>query len=56
MGNLAARIVAVVLAGVSALANLAFLPAYPIWSTIVIAVDVLIIYAIVVHGDELRSR
>ncbi|SOC47703.1 hypothetical protein SAMN05660748_0971 [Blastococcus aggregatus] len=55
-GNLAARIVGVALAGVSALANLAFIPAYPIWSTIVIAVDVLIIYAIVVHGDELRSR
>lgn len=55
-GNLAARIVGVVIAGLSALANLAFIPAYPIWSTIVIAVDVLIIYAIVVHGDELRTR
>ncbi|MGY1752104.1 DUF7144 family membrane protein [Blastococcus sp. SYSU D01042] len=55
VGNLAARIAAVAMAGISALANLAFLAAYPIWSTIVIAIDVLVIYAIVVHGDEMRT-
>jgi len=54
-GNLAARTVAVILAGLSALANLAFIEAYPIWSVIVITVDVLVIYALTVHGGELRD-
>ncbi len=39
----------------SAVLNLAFIPAYPVWSTVVIAVDVIVIYAIVVHGRELKS-
>jgi hypothetical protein len=54
-GNLAARTVGVILAGLSALANLAFIGAYPIWSMIIITVDVLVIYALTVHGRELRS-
>jgi hypothetical protein len=55
-GNTAARVVGIVLAIVSAVLNLAFLAAYPVWSTIVIAVDVIVIYAIVVHGRELQNR
>jgi hypothetical protein len=54
-GNLAARTVGVLLAGVSALVNLAFIEAYPIWSILVITIDVLVIYALTVHGRELRS-
>src|SRR4051795_7871912 len=54
-GNMAARTVAVILAGLSALANLAFIEAYPIWSVIIIAIDVLVIYAVTVHGGELRD-
>jgi hypothetical protein len=54
-GNLAARVVAVILAGLSALANLIFIAAYPIWSIIIIAVDVLVIYALTVHGRELHE-
>jgi hypothetical protein len=54
-GNLAARTVGVILAGLSALANIAFIGAYPIWSMIVITVDVLVIYALTVHGRELRD-
>lgn len=53
-GNTAARAVGALVAGVSALVNLAFIPAYPVWSTILIAVDVIVIYAIVVHGGELE--
>lgn len=56
VGNLAARIVGVVLALVSALVSMAFIAAYPVWSTIVIAVDVIVIYAIMVHGGELKSE
>jgi hypothetical protein len=55
-GNLAARTFAVVLAVLSALANLAFIEAYPFWSILIITVDVLVIYALIVHGRELRDR
>ncbi|MGH3801022.1 MAG: DUF7144 family membrane protein [Pseudonocardiaceae bacterium] len=54
-GNLAARVIGIVLAIVSALINLAFLAAYPLWSTIVITLDVLVIYALAVHGRELKA-
>jgi hypothetical protein len=51
-----ARVAGVVLAGFNAIAQLAFLSAYPLWATIVIAIDVLIIWALVVHGDEAKSE
>jgi len=35
-------------------ANIAFLPAYPVWATIIIALDVLAIYALAVHGREVQ--
>jgi hypothetical protein len=50
-----ARIVAVIVAGVSAVVQLMLIPAQPWWSLIVIAIDVLIIYAIIAHGDELKT-
>jgi hypothetical protein len=53
-GNMVARGAAVLLAGFSAIANLLFLTAYPAWSLIVIAFDVVVIYAVVVHGGELE--
>jgi hypothetical protein len=54
-GKVWARVVAVVLAMLSAVVNLSFLAAYPIWSAIMIAVDILVIWALIVHGDELRD-
>lgn len=30
------------------------LPLYPLWATIVIVLDIIVIYALVVHGDEAR--
>ena len=45
-----ARFVAIVVAMLSAIVNLAFLASYPLWSVIMIAVDVLVIYAVTVHG------
>jgi hypothetical protein len=54
VGNMAARVVGVVVAVLSALVNMAFLAAYPVWSTLVITLDVVVIYAIVVHGGELK--
>ncbi|PPK71358.1 hypothetical protein V5P93_003223 [Actinokineospora auranticolor] len=48
-----ARVTAVVLAALNAISQFAFLPAYPVWSLIAIALDVLVMWAIVVHGREL---
>ncbi len=47
------RVIAVVAATVSAIVNLSFIAAYPVWSAVMIAVDVIVIYAVVVHGREL---
>ncbi len=55
-GQLWARTVGVALAFVSAIVNVAFLSAYPVWSTIIITLDVIVIYALVVHGGEVRNR
>lgn len=55
-GALWARIVAVLVALVSSLVNLAFLSAYPLWSGIMIALDILVIYAVTVHGNFDKIR
>lgn len=47
-----ARVVAVVLAVVNAVAQLMFVSVHPLWSTIVIALCVTVIWAVVVHGSE----
>jgi hypothetical protein len=55
-GQTWARVAGIVIAAISVLVNVAFLPAYPIWITIVIALDVLAIYALAVHGKEIKYR
>ncbi|OGL25766.1 hypothetical protein A3E49_03190 [Candidatus Saccharibacteria bacterium RIFCSPHIGHO2_12_FULL_49_19] len=50
-----ARMVGILLAGLSLFANMAFLSAFPLWSILMIVVDVLVIYALTVHGDEVRE-
>lgn len=54
-GKVWARLVGVVLAALSAIVNIGFLAAYPVWCTIMIAVDVLVIWALTVHGGELKG-
>ena len=54
-GMVWARTVGVIVALVSAVINVGFLSAYPIWSTMMIALDVLVIWALTVHGGELRE-
>ncbi len=54
-GKVWARLVGVVLAALSAIVNIGFLAAYPVWCTIMIAVDVLVIWALTVHGGELKN-
>jgi hypothetical protein len=54
-GQTWARVLGVALAALSAFANMAFIAAYPLWSIIIITLDVIVIYAIVVHGREVKS-
>jgi hypothetical protein len=54
-GNIVARVVGVGVAVLSAVVNLAFVPAYPVWSIILVTFDVLVIWAIIVHGSEMKS-
>lgn len=54
-GKAFGRTVGIILAFLSAVANLAFIPAYPIWSVVVITIDVLVIYGLAVHGGELQE-
>lgn len=54
-GSAFAQIVGVVLACISIVANFLWMPAYPFWSIVIIAVDVLIIWAIIGHGDEVEA-
>ncbi|MEV0567440.1 hypothetical protein [Dactylosporangium sp. NPDC050588] len=49
-GRLWARVVGIVLAGLSAIANFMFLPYYPLWSLLIIALDVFVIWALAVQG------
>lgn len=49
------RVVGVILAGVSALVNFAFIPMYPFWSIVIIALCVFVIFALTVHGDEINE-
>ena len=55
-GNTAARAAGVGLAVLSAVVNLVFIAAYPAWSVMIIALDVIVIYSIVVHGRELKAN
>lgn len=54
-GKAFGRTIAVIVALASAVINMSFLPAYPIWSLLILAVDVFVIYAVVVHGSELKD-
>lgn len=55
-GGAFGRVVGSMLAGLSAIANFGFFTAYPLWTIIVISVDILIIYALLVHGGEAREE
>jgi hypothetical protein len=46
------RAVAIVLAMVNAITQMMLFSAYPWWSLLTIAIDVLVIYALIVHGRE----
>ena len=53
-GSLYGRIIGVLAAGLSAIAQISTIRPYPIWSMIIIFINVMVIYALTVHGDELK--
>ncbi len=52
-GALWARIIGVLVAGLHALAQVAFIEAYPFWALTIIALDIMVIYGCLVHGPEM---
>lgn len=54
-GKMYGRVIAVLVALGSAVANMAFVPVYPVWSLLIITVDILVIWAVTVHGGELKA-
>ena len=54
-GAVWARTIGVIMALVSAIANFASLPYYPVWAICMIAIDVAIIWALTVHGRDITE-
>ena len=50
-----ARAVGITLAVLSAIANFLFIPYYPFWSLLIIALDVFVIWALAVHGGKVTT-
>ena len=51
-----ARVIAIILVALNALAQLTLIAAQPWLSLAVLAIDILVIYALTVHGRELKAR
>jgi hypothetical protein len=55
VGQTWARVAAVVVAAASIIVNLAFIAAYPWWSITAIVLAVFVIYAVSMHGAEVKD-
>ena len=53
-GRGGARIFALIVVFINMLVQIAFLASYPIWSTIIIALDVFVLYALTARWDEVK--
>lgn len=54
-GHAAGRTVGVIVAGLAAIVNFSWLPYYPVWSVIVVAICVAVIWALTAHGRDIAS-
>lgn len=54
-GAVWARVVGVIVVGVSAVVNFMWLPYYPVWGIVIIALDIFIIWALTVHGRDVAQ-
>lgn len=55
-GKLWAQSVTIGLVVISMIVNLAFIGTYPLWSIVALILNSCVIYAITLHGDEVRNR
>jgi hypothetical protein len=55
-GNVLARAIGVLVALVSAVTNFMWLPYYPVWSVIMIAIAVAVIWALTAHGRDIAAE
>ena len=51
-GQAWARVVGVIVAALNALVQFSIMPAYPFWAVLMVALNMVVIYAVVVHGRE----
>ncbi|TWF75073.1 hypothetical protein FHX44_11957 [Pseudonocardia hierapolitana] len=56
MGHLWGRVIGIGLASLSMIANFLFVPYYPIWSLLIIALDVAVIWALCSYDREAARR
>jgi hypothetical protein len=54
-GSAFARVVAILLVGLNLVAQFTWINATPWWSFVMIALDLFVLYALAIHGGELRS-
>jgi hypothetical protein len=55
LGQTWARLVGVVAVSVNMVTQVMNVPAYPVWSILIIALDVVIIWALTVHGHAMKN-
>ena len=55
-GAMWARVIGVIVALVSMFANFAFLPYYPLWAILIIALDIAVIWALTAHGRDITMK
>lgn len=49
------RVFAVVASVIGAISNIAMLPIYPFWATLALIIYIFVLYAVTVHGDEMKN-
>ncbi len=54
-GSTFARVIGIALVSLNLIAQFAYLPLYPFWGMIGIAVGFFVLYALIVHGGELKA-
>jgi hypothetical protein len=54
-GSTFARVIGIILVSLNLIAQFSWTTLYPFWALIAIVIDVFIIYALVVHGRELKT-
>ena len=54
-GSVLARTVGVIMAVISAIAGFAWLPWYPVWGAVIVAIAVSVIWALTAHGRDITG-